>query len=280
MTGYRKSLTDLEEKGSSLQVELGDDSKYAVKGVGKTSFQLETGDQLHMSNVLYVPGLKKNLLSISALEDKGYRVAFMDGKVLTWPKESSIDSAGVIRIRDEGLYRLMGKPLQALAHSNVDLSELWHRRYAHIHYRALPALPRMVSGIPKLQVAHDGICRRCALGKNVRGPYPSSDNRSKGILDLVHSDVCGPMAVESMSGCLYFLTFIDDYSRKTWIFAMKAKGEVFSKFKEYKAEVENLTERKIKTLRSDNGREYTSGDFTDFCKEAGIKREYTVPYNP
>ena len=61
---------------------------------------------------------------------------------------------------------------------------------------------------------------------------------------------------------------------------MKAKGEVFSKFKEFKAEVENLTEQKIKTLRSDNGGEYTSGDFTDFCKEAGIKREYTVPYNP
>ena len=98
MTGYRKSLTDLEEKGSSLQVELGDNSKYAVKGVGKTSFQLETGDQLHMSNVLYVPGLKKNLLSISSLEDKGYRVTFVDGKFLTWPKESSIDSAGVIGI--------------------------------------------------------------------------------------------------------------------------------------------------------------------------------------
>ena len=61
---------------------------------------------------------------------------------------------------------------------------------------------------------------------------------------------------------------------------MKAKGVVFSKFKEFKAEVENLTERKIKTLRSDNGGEYTSRDFTDFCKEAGIKREYTVPYNP
>ena len=210
---------------------------------------------------------------------RAFSAQFLNGKVLTWPKDSSIDSARVIGVRDKGLYRLTGK-LQPLVHTNVDLSELWHRRYAHLHYRALPALPRMVSGIPKLQVEHDGICRGCVLGKNVRSPYPSSDNRSKGILDLVHSDVCGPMAVESMSGCLYFLTFIDDYSRKTWIFPMKAKGEVFSRFKEFKAEVENLTERKIKTLRSDNGGEYTSGDFTDFCKEAGIKREYTVPYNP
>jgi len=84
------------------------------------------------------------------------------------------------------------------------------------------------------------------------------------------------MTVESMSGCLYYLIFIDDYSRKTWIFPLKTKGEVFSKFREFKAQVENLSGRKIKTLRSDNGGEYTSGDFTDFCKEAGIKREYTV----
>jgi len=176
MAGYRKSLTNLEEKGSSLQLELGDNSKYAVRGVGNTSFQLETGDHLHMSNVLYVPRLKKNLLSISALEDKGYRVAFVDGKVLTWPKESSIDSAGVMGIRGGGLYRLTGKLLQALVHDNINLSGLWHRRFAHIHYRALPALPKMVSSIPKLQVEHDGICRGCALGKNETRPYPSSDN--------------------------------------------------------------------------------------------------------
>ena len=87
MTGYQKSLIDLTEKESSLQVELGDNTKYAVRGVRKTSFQLEIGDCLHMSNVLYVPGLKKNLLSISALENKGYRVAFVDGQVLAWPKE-------------------------------------------------------------------------------------------------------------------------------------------------------------------------------------------------
>lgn len=98
MKGHRKSLTDLEEKGSSLQVELGENTKYAARGARKTSFQLENGDHLRMRNVLYVPELKKNLLSISAMEDKGFRIAFVDGKVLTWPKESSIDSSGVIGI--------------------------------------------------------------------------------------------------------------------------------------------------------------------------------------
>jgi len=184
-------------------------TKYAVRGLGKTSFQLETGDRLHMSNVLYVPGLKKNLLSISASEDKGYRVAFVDGHVLAWPKESSIDSAGVIGVREGGLYKLTGKLLQALVHDSTNLSELWHRRFAHLHYRALPALPKMVTGILKLQVEHDGVCRGCALGKNVKGTFPGSDIRSKGILDLIHSDVCGSMTVESMSGCLYYVIFID-----------------------------------------------------------------------
>jgi transposase InsO family protein len=152
--------------------------------------------------------------------------------------------------------------------------------FSHLHYRALPTLKRMVTGLPELQVEHDGICRGCALGKNAKGYFPSSDSRSKGILDLVHSDVCGPMTVASLGGFLYYVIFIDDFSRKTWIFFMKTKDEVFSRFQEFKAQVENLTGKKIKVLRSDNGGEYTSRDFSDFCKEAGIKRELIVPYNP
>jgi transposase InsO family protein len=154
------------------------------------------------------------------------------------------------------------------------------RRFAHLHYRALPVLRRMVTGIPELQVEHEGVCRGCTLGKNTKGPYPSSDSRSKGILDLVHSDVCRPMTVSSLGGFLYYVTFIDDFSWKTWIYFMKTKDEVFNRFQEFKAQTENLMGKKIRVLRIDNGGEYTSIDFSDFCKEAGIKRELTVPYNP
>jgi transposase InsO family protein len=79
---------------------------------------------------------------------------------------------------------------------------------------------------------------------------------------------------------MYYVSFIDDYSRRTWIYFMKTKDEVFSRFQEFKTLVENQTGKKIKVLRSDNGGEYTSNDFKDFCKEAGIKRELTVSYNP
>jgi hypothetical protein len=131
-----------------------------------------------------------------------------------------------------------------------------------------------------LKYTHEGICKGCALGKNIKRPFPSSNNRSKEILDLIHSDVCGPMPVRSLGGSLYYVIFIDDYSRKTWLYLLKSKDEVFSKFQEFKAEIENLTNKKIKTLRSDNGGEYTSKEFVAFYKSAGTRRELIVPHNP
>jgi hypothetical protein len=79
-------------------VELGDNAKYAVKGVGTITLQLESGKSLHMRDVLFVPGLRKNLLSISTLEDRGYRVAFVDGQVLVWPKDLNIYATEVIGV--------------------------------------------------------------------------------------------------------------------------------------------------------------------------------------
>jgi transposase InsO family protein len=99
-------------------------------------------------------------------------------------------------------------------------------------------------------------------------------------LELIHLDVCGPMTIASLNGYLYYVLFIDDHSRKTWIYFLKNKDEVLAKFQEFKAQVENQTERKIKVLRSNNGGEYTSKEFSNFCIETGIKREFIVPYNP
>jgi transposase InsO family protein len=76
------------------------------------------------------------------------------------------------------------------------------------------------------------------------------------------------------------MTFIDDYSRRTWIFFMKTKDEVFSRFREFKVLVENQTGKQVNVLRSNNGGEYTSNEFKKFCKEAWIKRELTVSLNP
>jgi hypothetical protein len=132
----------------------------------------------------------------------------------------------------------------------------------------------------ELQSIDEGVCRGCALGKNIKKPFPSSENRSKEILDLIHSDVCGSMPVKSLGGSLYYVTFIDDLSRKTWMHLLKTKDEVFNKFQEFKAKMENLTDKKIKTLRFDNGGEYTSKELIAFCKAVEIRRELIVPHNP
>ena len=84
----------------------------------------------------------------------------------------------------------------------------------------------------------------------------------------------------SLSGYAYYVSFIDDFSRKTCIYFMKNKDEVFNKFKEFKALIENHTEKKIKTFRSDNGGEFASNEFKELCKDSWIKSELTTPYNP
>lgn len=107
----------------------------------------------------------------------------------------------------------------------------------------------MVTGLPEIQIHHKGVCKGFSLGKNVKGSFSSSDNRSKEILDLIYLDVCGPMIVASLNGYLYYVLFIDDHSQKNWIYFLKNKDGALGKFQEFKAQVENQTERKIKVLR-------------------------------
>jgi hypothetical protein len=186
----------------------------------------------------------------------------------------------VIGVQENGLYRSTVRPVQALLHDTISLSEIWHRRLLIYINKALPTLGKMVIGIPEILVHHNGIYRGCALGKNVKGSFLSNDNRSKGILDLIHTNVCGPMTIASLNEYFYYVLSIDDHSQKTWIYFLKTKDGVLVIFQEFKAQVENLTRRRIKVLGSDKGGEYNSMDFSDFCIEARIKREYTVPYNP
>jgi transposase InsO family protein len=280
MTGQRDILSCISEKKFSQKLTLGDYYQYPIKGVGESNYKLNSGNSMKMKDVLYVPGLTKNLLSISALEKKGFRVAFIDGEVFMWAKGETLKEAIVIGKEEGGLCKLKDHSEAAMTHAIENSSELWHRILAHINYKALPYVCKAVTGLPKLKVEHEGVRNGCAQGKNIKNPFPKRNNKVEGALELIHSDVCGPMPSSSISGYVYYVSFIDDYSRKTWVYFLKSKDEVFSKFKEFKALIENLSERKIKILRSDNGGEYTSKEFVNFCKDVGIKRELTTPYNP
>jgi hypothetical protein len=167
-------------------------------------------------------------------------------------QRKNIKEAIVIGKEDGGLYKLKGHSEETLTHSMENPCELWHRRLAHINYKALPYVSKAVTGLPKFKVDHEGVCNRCAQGKNIKNHFPKRDNKA-GVLELIHSDVCGPMPSTSISGYVYYVSFIDDYSRKNWVYFLKSKDEVFSKFKEFKVLIENLFEKKIKILRSDNG---------------------------
>jgi hypothetical protein len=193
-------------------------------------------------DVFYVLGLKKNLISVSTLQDRGLEVSFKGTEVFIHPKGSSLTSGQMIGVRDGKLFKLLFQPLHALVVSNDNnrqTCELWHQRMAHLHHGDLGGPREVVTKVPQINTEHQDVFKGCALGKFTKASFPNSDTRSVGILDLVHTDVCGPMSRKSLSGREYYLTFIDDYSRKTWIYFLKTKSEVFNRFQEFRALVEN-----------------------------------------
>ena len=145
-----------------------------------------------------------------------------------------------------------------MIHDTTNPCELWHKRLSDINYKSLPHVRKIVTGLPNLNLDPEGVCKGCVKGNNIKNPFPKSGTNRQGILELVHFGVCGAMPSTSLSGYVYYVTFIDDYSHKTWVYHFKSKDEVFGKFKEFKALVENILGRRIKTLRSENGGEYTS----------------------
>ena len=133
------------------------------------------------------------------------------GQFIMWPKGKTIDDVVVIGEQEGGLYKLKGHPEQDLVHETVEENELCHRRLAHVHYRALPLSSKAVEGISEIQAKHEGVCKGCAKGKNTNKTFPSSERKEKGILEIIHSDVCSPMSSNSLSGYAYYVSFIDDF---------------------------------------------------------------------
>ncbi|RYA37643.1 hypothetical protein DD603_24250, partial [Enterobacter cloacae complex sp. 2DZ2F2B] len=136
----------------------------------------------------------------------------------------------------------------------------------------------MVAPLPPLEAPVKHVCEGCILGKMQRSRFPKDGSaRATCRLQLVHSDVCGPMQTPSLGNYLYFVTFIDDYSRHAWVFPLKAKSKVFMCFKFFLAMAENVSKCTMGTLRSDRGGEYMSHEFNAFLTSCGIKHQCTVP---
>ncbi|KAE8732649.1 hypothetical protein F3Y22_tig00001818pilonHSYRG00071 [Hibiscus syriacus] len=163
-----------------------------------------------------------------------------------------------------------------------DQMQLWHFRYGHLGFGGLQTLKwkNMVVGLPQFSCPTN-VCEECVLSKQHRESFPKGKSeRARNLLEIVHSDICGPINPISNGGKCYLITFIDDLSRKIWVDFLQEKSEALTAFKRFKAIVEKEVGHSIQVLRTDHGGEYNSHDFTQFCEEHGIKRQLTAAYTP
>lgn len=239
-----------------------------------------------MKNVLYVPDLHCNLMSVRNLTKNGYEVKFENdcARIMKNGKTQFVaHSNGRLY---EVTFLMEGNVFAGIAGKQVDdvTNNLWHFRLGHLNAADMKILmsKKMVDGINGMKINDDDkFCETCVFSKHTKLSFPRNNKaRSKRVLELIHSDVCGPMSRPAWDGSRYFVTFTDDFSRATMIYCIERKSEVFDKFKEYVAMCEAMHGSKIARLKTDNGGEYSSNEFKKYCAEKGIQITYTVPYNP
>ncbi|KAE8655248.1 hypothetical protein F3Y22_tig00117034pilonHSYRG01564 [Hibiscus syriacus] len=213
--------------------------------------------------------------------EKGYSV-FMKGRMLHL-KDKKSQLLALVEMAKNRMFKLNLRKVRdrCLQVNMEDMALLWHLRFEHLYYGGLKELARkdMVHGLPDMDYIKK-FCEGCVLGKQVRNIFfKRTEYRARRSLKLIHTDIHGPITPKSFSEKRYFITFIDDCTRKTWVF-FEGKSEAFEVFKKFKVLIEKTTEHYIKALRSDRGGEYMSTAFTKYCEEQGIKRFLTAPYSP
>jgi hypothetical protein len=292
MTPHREWFSEYE-KYEGGDVFLGDDSTAKILGRGRVKLLLKDGRLRTLPGVLHIPKIARSLISVSKLDDAGVDTVFGNNTCKMVRGEMLL----IRGVRCGTLYKLLGITYTNGCNSFVVLEQtnkedktniipekktmMWHQRLGHIGEKGLRTLHGkcMVGGMSNCTLDFD-FCEHCIYGKQNRIRFSSGATRAKGILELIHSDVFGPVPLPSLGKSVYYVSFIDDFSRNTWIYFLRNKSEVFDNFKEFKALVENQIEKKIKVLRTDNGGEFCGNKFEEFCKKCGIARQKTTPYTP
>ena len=159
---------------------------------------------------------------------------------------------------------------------------LWHHRLGHPHSRVLYSVLKTVFSSLSLSMIDEvcSSCEYCISAKMHRLYLNKSSIVSTSILEIVHSDVWGPSPITSLLGFNYYVLFVDDYTRFTWLFLLKSKSEVLFMFKHFKNMVETQHNSKLKILRIDNGSEYTNAEFQSYCSAHGILHQSSCPHTP
>ena len=159
---------------------------------------------------------------------------------------------------------------------------LWHFRLAHLGGDAVRRLSMEDNAIPRLRVVPRCVCMGCIYGKMIRKPFPSVPLSSKATqpLEIIHSDITGPVTSKSLGRALYLLLFTDDFTRFKIGYLIKRKSEALTCFMDYKALVEKHHGKPVRNLRTDGGGEYTSNEFSHLLKQEAIEAQRTTPYTP
>jgi GAG-pre-integrase domain/Integrase core domain len=154
---------------------------------------------------------------------------------------------------------------KALTTKEDSQSRLWHLRYGHLNINGLKLLNQKHMVIGLLEIEDIRLCEGCILGKQSKLSFPRGQSmRATKVLEMVHTDLCGPMEIESMGGSMYFMLFMDDYNRMTWVYFLSYKRQAFGLFKRFKAMIETQNGARLKALRSDHGGEFQSNEFKQF----------------
>ena len=211
---------------------------------------------MELKDVCIVPCITRNIISISCLDLDSFNVVIKNKSCTLFRDDVCFGIAHLVN----GLYVLdtsehvlsveHDKKKRKLSHESTTL--MWHYRLGHINERRIKRLQN-VGLLDQFAFEPIDTCEFCVMGKMTKAPFTNKGTRANGLLDLIHTDVCGPLSICARGGYSYFITFTDDHSRYGYIYLIRQKSESFEKFKEFKNEVENQLDRKIKLLRSDRG---------------------------
>ena len=232
-----------------------------------------------LNDVRYIPEVKRRLISLGSLEMNGCCFSSSGGKMMVKRRNNlimTVQRRGSLYYLYVSVVKVQKGQLNLVKPTSI---KLWHERLGHPEMGSIKELVKrnVISAFEEQDMPP---CQDCIRGKAKKLPYTTGKHNSTSPLDYIQSDLWGPASVNSIGGGRYYMSLIDDYSRKIWIYILKEKFEAFEKFKEWCIEVELEKGCKVKCLRTDNGLEFLSKEFDTFCKQRGIKRHMTVPLNP
>src|SRR5262249_46745414 len=262
-----------------VEMRMGNGALVCAKAVGTARLTLPSRHILELKNCYYVPDIVKNIISVSRLSDTSYTLTTTANGCSILFNGLSVAYGHLVN----GLYVLdtLSDVLQVTRTNSNEMnpSYLWHCRLGHIGEKRISHLHS--SGyLNSFEYKPFDTCERCIMGKMTKAPFGGQGERASELLELVQTDVCGPLSKEAKGGYSYFITFTDDFSRFGFVYLMRHKSEAFEKFEEYRNEVEKQTGKSIKALRLDRGGEYLSQEFVAYLKHHGIVSQWTPPYTP